>query len=101
MTDIYAAVKAHFETVSNVTVNQGKGAQGMKAGKKMFAMFSKGDLVLYFPKERVQELIASGAGKPHTLTNGFVMEKQVLILAKNSDRWIEYCTEARALFEKK
>ena len=67
----------------------------------MFAMFSKGDLVLYFPKERVQELIASGEGKPHTLTSGFVMEKQVLILAKNSDRWIEYCTEARALFTKK
>ena len=86
MTDIYAAVKAHFETVSNVTVNQGKGAQGMKAGKKMFAMFSKGDLVLYFPKERVQELIASGEGKPHTLTSGFVMEKQVLTSLKYRER---------------
>lgn len=40
MTDPYAHVKAHFEKVAGVTVNAGRGAQGLKVGKKMFAMFS-------------------------------------------------------------
>ncbi len=101
MTDVYAEVKEHFENVPDVIVNKGKGAQGMKVGKKMFAMFSKGDLVLTMPKERVQELVKSGEGEPHVLTNGAIMEKQVLILAKNSETWIKHCTEAKELFLKK
>ena len=34
MTDPYASVKAHFEDVEGVTVNAGRGAQGLKVGKK-------------------------------------------------------------------
>ncbi len=54
MTDPYASVKAHFEKVAGVTVNAGRGAQGLKVGKKMFAMFSKG---------RPTPQTAAGAGR--------------------------------------
>ena len=46
MSDSYAFVKTHFERVAGVTVNDGRGAQGLKVGGKMFAMFFKGRLLL-------------------------------------------------------
>ena len=39
MDDPYAELKAHFAGADDVTINSGKGSQGMKLGKKMFAMF--------------------------------------------------------------
>ncbi len=53
MTDPYASIKARFEEVVGVTVNAGRGAQGLKVGAKMFAMFTKGDLPLKMPAERM------------------------------------------------
>ena len=60
MKDVYADLKQSFSDVENVTVNDGKGAQGIKHAGKMFAMFYKGDLTLKFSPERVTELIESG-----------------------------------------
>jgi hypothetical protein len=42
-------LKQRFEQVDGMTVSSGQGAQGMKVGKKMFAMFYKGDLDLTLP----------------------------------------------------
>ena len=100
MSDIYDEIKAHFDKVEGVTVNHGKGAQGMKIGKKMFAMFGGGNLILYFPPDRVLELIESGEGQPHVLTNGMTMKTQVVIPAENKDRWIEFAEEAQQLFNR-
>lgn len=47
-----------------MTVSAGRGAQGLKVGAKMFAMFYKGDWVLSLPPARVEALIAAGRGKP-------------------------------------
>ncbi len=101
MVDIYADIKDHFETVVGVTVNRGKGAQGMKIGKKMFAMFGGGELILYFPASKVTEIIESGDGRPHVLTNGMTMKTQVIIPVELKDRWIEFATEAMRLFDRK
>ena len=49
MPDPYVELKEHFADVDGVVVNAGRGAQGMKVGKKMFAMFYKGDLLLTLP----------------------------------------------------
>ena len=99
--DIYADIKDHFDRVDGVNVNRGKGAQGMKIGKKMFAMFGGGALILYFPPDRVREIIAAGAGEPHVLSNGMTMKTQVVIPVAHKDRWIEFAEEARRLFNKK
>ena len=94
MTDPYASVKAHFEKVADVTVNAGRGAQGLKVGKKMFAMFSKGDLILKLPEERVEELISAGKGLPHGPGPGKVMKNYVLVPAAKKRSWIKLCEEA-------
>ncbi len=95
-TDPYAAVKAHFERVEGVTVNSGRGAQGMKVGTKMFAMFGKGDLLLKMPPERVAALVAAGRGLPYDPGNGKVMKNYVLIPAAKKRSWIKLCEEAAA-----
>ncbi len=94
MTDPYASVKAHFEDVAGVTVNAGRGAQGLKVGKKMFAMFFKGDLLLKMPPARVEALVSSGKGLPYDPGTGKVMKNCVLIPAARKRSWIRLCEEA-------
>ena len=101
MSDIYDEIKNHFDHVEEVTVNHGKGAQGMKIGKKMFAMFGGGALILYFPPDRVREIVESGEGKPHVLNNGITMKTQVVIPVENRSRWIDFAEEAQRLFNRK
>lgn len=94
MDDPYASVKAHFEKVAGVTVNTGRGAQGLKVGKKMIAMFSKGDILLKLKPERVDALIADGRGLPYDPGTGKVMKNMVLIPVAQQLLWIELCEEA-------
>ncbi len=96
MTDPYAALKAHFATVSGVTVNAGRGAQGMKVGAKMFAMFYRGDLLLTLPPARVQELVDAGQGLPFDPGTGKVLKNRILIPATKKRAWIRLCEEAAA-----
>ena len=96
MADPYASVKAHFEQVPGVTVNSGRGAQGLKLGAKMFAMFYKGGLLLSLPPARVTALISAGTGVPFDPGTGKVMKSRVLVPAANESSWIELCEEAAA-----
>lgn len=96
MPDPYAALKAHFATVEGVTVNTGRGAQGMKVGSKMFAMFYKGDLLLTLPPARVQHLIDAGQGLAFDPGTGRVLQNRVLIPAAKQRTWIRLCEEAVA-----
>ena len=94
MEDIYAAIKRHFTQVDSVVVNSGKGAQGIKYEGKMFAMFYKGDLSLKFSPERVLQIIESGQGGPLDSGTGKPMKDRVLILASNSNSWIDLTKES-------
>ena len=93
--DPYAELKAHFAGSDDVTVNSGKGAQGMKLGKEMFAMFYKGDLLLKFAPERVAELVASGEGQAFDPGTGAPMPDRVLIPVARQDAWISLSEESR------
>lgn len=95
MDDPYAELKAHFAGAGDVTINSGKGAQGMKLGNKMFAMFYKGDLLLKFAPERVAELIASGTGQAFDPGTGAPMSDRVLIPITQQDVWISLAEESR------
>lgn len=96
MTDPYASVKAHFENMAAVTVNAGRGAQGMKVGGKMFAMFYKGDLLLTLPPKRVETLIAARRGLPFDPGTGKMMKNRLLVPAARKRSWIKLCEEAAA-----
>ena len=95
MNDPYAAVKAHFADVADVTVNVGRGAQGLKLGKKMFVMFYKGRLVVTLPPPRVLELITSGEGEPFDPGTGTPMKNRVAVPESRRGSWISLCEESR------
>lgn len=94
MQDPFTEVKEHFSQVDRVTVNAGKGAQGMKYGGKMFVMFFKGQLIVQLPPARVNELIASGEGLPHDPGTGKPMKNRLIIPDTEKEKWIAFCEES-------
>lgn len=98
MSDPYAELKSHFADHETVIVNEGRGAQGMKIGKKMFAMFGKGDLILSFPPDRVTELVAEGKALPYDPGWGKPMKNRVLVPVRLKDTWIALSEESAELF---
>jgi len=95
MSDPYATVREHFSRLEGVVVTAGRGAQGIKLGGKMFAMFYKGQLLVKLDPERVSQVIASGDGLPYDPGTGKPMKNRVLIPDTNTDRWVAYCDESR------
>ncbi len=94
MSDPYEQLRNHLSNVEGVTVNAGKGAQGIKLGKKMFAMFYKGQLLVQLSPDRVSELITSGHALPHDPGTGRPMKDRVLVPDSASDFWIAFCDES-------
>ena len=93
--DPYLELREHFTTDDSVTVNEGRGSQGIKFGKKMFVMFYKGDLIVQLSPERVGELIADGIGVPFDPGTGKPMKNRVLIPSARKDAWIDLCEESK------
>ena len=73
------------------------GAPGLKTGGKFFVTLFRGELSVKLPKERVDELVASGVGSPFEPMEGRAM-KEWLALAPEAgaDRWKALAAEARA-----
>jgi hypothetical protein len=71
------------------------GASGLKVGGKLFAMISDGELVVKLPKERVDELVASGTGKRFDPGHGRLMKEWVTIAVRHGRRWGTLAEEAR------
>ena len=95
MADVYEEIKDHFSSDSDVTVLSGRGAQGIKLGKKLVVMFMKGDLLVKLPEERVSEIIAAGDGEPYDPGTGKPMKNWVLVRETRRDLWIKYAEEAK------
>lgn len=95
MSDIYDKLKGHFSEDPDVEVASGRGAQGIKYNKKMFAMFYKGDLTLQFSPERVKELISQGKALPHDPGTGKAMKDRVLIPAAKKASWLKLTKESK------
>lgn len=88
----WSEVKEHFLKMSDVQ----KQGESLKTKKKMFAMFNKhDDFVLKLPKDRVEELIRSGEGRPYDPGNGKIMKEWVIIPIEKSKKWIDYTSEAK------
>jgi hypothetical protein len=54
-----------------------------------------GDLIVKLPRQRVQQLIAAGAGKPFAPA-GRTFREWVLVDDRDPDRWAQLIGEARA-----
>lgn len=94
MADSYQSVRDHFRTVPEVNIAEGRGAQGLKLGRKMFAMFYKGELLLKLPPHRVDELIALERARPYDPATGSPMKDRAIIPVSEEQNWIALCEEA-------
>jgi len=96
--DVYQTLKNHFADDSRVTVNAGKGAQGIKVKvknkDKMIIMFSKGDLLLQMPPATIEELIGKDKGLPYEVSPGRVMKDRIVIPASKKRSWKALCERA-------
>ena len=84
-------IKEHFLKMSDVQ----KQGESLKTKKKMFVMFQKGKYVVKLPKDRVTELLTSEKGLPYDPGNGKIMKEWVIIPEENSEKWIEFASEAK------
>jgi hypothetical protein len=73
---------------------RGFGGSALKVGGSIFAMLTRGRLVVKLPRTRVAELVASGAGEPFDAGKGTPM-KEWLVVAEDGD-WQALAEEALA-----
>jgi len=72
------------------------GSDGLKTGGKFFAMVSRGELVVKLPRERVDELVAAGAGHRFDPGHGRLMKEWVAIRPADEPACAAYMGEARS-----
>lgn len=97
---LFEELVARFSADPAVTPpSAGKGGRfgdsGLKVSGKLFAMLSKGELVVKLPKQRVDELIASGTGTRFDPGHGRVMKEWVTIAPSHGRDWVTLAEEAR------
>jgi hypothetical protein len=97
---LFARLVEHFGPDPAVTPPSpgkggGFGSSGLKVDGRIFAMLSKGELVVKLPRERVDELIASGMGKRFDPGHGRLMKEWVAVAPRHGGSWNEVAEEAR------
>jgi hypothetical protein len=99
---LFATLVRRYEADPDVTPpsRTGKagtfGSDALKVNGKIFAMLSRGELVLKLPRSRVDELIASGKGARFDPGHGRVMKEWVTIAPDEGATWPELAGEARS-----
>jgi len=80
----------------NVSQGTGFGSNpGLRVGGKVFAMLNRGALVVKLPKERVDQLVASGAGSRFDpRRDGRLMKEWVTVPAGRGREWGTLADEA-------
>ena len=71
-------------------------SDGLKTAGKFFAMVSRGELVVKLPRERVDELVAAGAGHRFDPGHGRLMKEWVALRPADEPACAAYMTEARS-----
>ena len=74
---------------------KGFGSSALCVGGKIFAMISsKGGFVAKLPKERVDALVAAGAGKRFEPARGRVMKEWLVVDSASDTDWLSVAREA-------
>ena len=89
--ELWQDLKNYFLDMNGIA----KQGESLKINKKMFAMLSKGNIVVKLPKERVEELLENKIGNPYDPGNGKIMKEWVILNLHDFNELKEYFTEAR------
>jgi TfoX/Sxy family transcriptional regulator of competence genes len=90
----FQAVAAAFAGDPHVTSGKMMASIGLKVNGKIFAMMSRGKLVAKLPKDRVDELVRSGAGAYFDPRRDGRLMKEWIELHGTKPSWIELAKEA-------
>lgn len=82
--------------LADTRVSEGRmfGSTVLKVDGKVFAMLVKGELVMKLPKERVEQLVASGAGTPFDPGHGRPSKDWVSVSPRFGRDWEHLASEA-------
>ena len=92
--EVLAAIAAGFAADPEVARTRMFGSDGLKAAGKVFAIASRGKLVLKLPKSRVDELVAAGARRFEP-GPGRVMKEWVALEPDARTDWKALAEQAR------
>jgi TfoX/Sxy family transcriptional regulator of competence genes len=72
------------------------GSDALTVDGSIFAMLTRGQLVVKLPAARVGELVTKGNGVPFTAGKGRAMREWVVVISDDSREWHELAREALA-----
>lgn len=75
---------------------RGFGSSALKVNGSIFAMLTRGQLVVKLPRERVDMLIADGTGGPFHAGKASPMKEWLTVRSDNEDTWLMLAREALA-----
>jgi TfoX/Sxy family transcriptional regulator of competence genes len=90
----FAGVIAAFADDRKVTTGKMMASVGLKVNGKIFAMLVRGKFVAKLPKDRVDEIVKSGAGEYFDPRRDGRLMKEWLMLSGAKPNWIELAKEA-------
>lgn len=93
---VWQAIATSELAVRGVTGGTGFGrSEGLRVAGKIFAMLVNGELVVKLPRQRVDELVASGLAERFDPGHGRRMNEWITVDPNASRRWSSLVTEAR------
>jgi len=95
----FATLVDAFGGRSEVTIpgedgRRGFGSSALKVHGSIFAMLTRGHLVVKLPRHRVDALVEAGTGSPFDAGKGRPMKEWLTITEDNSETWLTLTDEA-------
>jgi hypothetical protein len=93
---VFASIVESELSMPGVTAGTGFGrSEGLRISGKIFAMLVAGELVVKLPRDRVEDLTASGVGHRFDPGHGRLMNEWLSVTPNASRRWRKLVEEAR------